>query len=87
MITRYWAQSERQQVTTLGLLELVKINDLLPLAPPPCRVLLSVSCCCVGLVFIMFAPCLPGGLILKYVPFLTPTRLLMNLHRGTVTLS
>ena len=25
-----------------------------------------------------------GGLILKYVPFLTPTRLLMNLHRGTV---
>ena len=25
-----------------------------------------------------------GGLILKYVPFLTPTKLLMNLHRGTV---
>ena len=24
-----------------------------------------------------------GGLILKYVPFLTPTKLLINLHRGT----
>jgi len=25
-----------------------------------------------------------GGLILRYVPFLTPSRLLMSLHRGTL---
>ena len=33
------------------------------------------------------SPCYTGGLILRYVPFLTPTRLLMSLHRGTLAAS
>ena len=33
---------------------------------------------------LLFSAATLGGLILKYVPFFTPSKLLMNLHRGIV---
>ena len=44
----------------------------------------AVLCTLFSNCFAFLSAATTGGLILKYVPFLTPTKLLMNLHRGTV---